>query len=124
MIKSKLEIFDATTVYAAFTIEMVFLGLNNKSLESLGGIIILFLLIKILRIVKGYLLTLFCLILNFCFSFQLYLAFIIIEQKNSLVKIHRLKNRIVTLNIENNQYKFLIYNSIYYNRLNYPFNFH
>ena len=53
MIKSKLEIFDAITVYTAFTIEMVFLGLNNKTLESLGGIIILFRLIKILRIVKG-----------------------------------------------------------------------
>jgi hypothetical protein len=53
MIKSKLEIFDAITVYLAFIIEMVFLGLNNKALESLGGIIILFRLIKILRIAKG-----------------------------------------------------------------------
>lgn len=65
-------------------------------------------------------------LLNYRYSlnYQIYLAFVIIEQKHSLEKIRKLKNNITVLKNENSYIKILIYNNIYYTRNNYPFNFY
>ena len=65
-------------------------------------------------------------LLNYRYSlnYQIYLAFVIIEQKHSLEKIRKLKNNITMLKNENSYTKILIYNNIYYTRNNYPFNFY
>lgn len=51
LLKSKLEIFDAVVVLISFILELVFL--NNKELETVGQIMALFRLWRIVRIANG-----------------------------------------------------------------------